>query len=178
MPILKIDDRDVNKLTRLFKEDYERRGLVFTQASIKSYLKTGVKRKQFYAIEENNEMAGCVAMKLGYNSIAEMKDLIAKNEANLRMLVENMIRICHEKEMRKLFTICPQIYEKALMGINFTKEGLLNDHFKDGENLVIMSMKFTDKKDKQMNLKDKLEDIEVSKQASEQLRMLPFRKSN
>lgn len=174
MPILKIDDKDVNKLARLFKEDYERRGLKFTQSSIKDYLKIGVKRKNFYAIEENKELVGCVALKEGYNNLIEMKDLIAKDENQLKMLIENMIKICQEKETRKLFTICPVIYEAALGRIGFSREGILKEQFIEKEDLVIMSMKFVNKKDKQLNLKDKLEDIEVSRQASEHLRQLPF----
>src|SRR3989338_1401533 len=176
MPILKIDYEDVNKLAKLFKEDYERRGLNFTQSSIKDYLKIGMKRKQFYAIEENNEIIGCVALKPGYNFILEMKDMIARDEQQLRMLVENMIKICLEKEARKLFTICPEKYEKGLERIGFIKEGMLKDHFMEGENLVIMSLKFVRKSDKQINLKDKLEDIEISRKAGEQLRKLPMNK--
>lgn len=175
MPLLKIDDSDVNKLAKLFREDYEARGLNFTQSSIKDYLKIGVKRKQFYAIEENNDLIGCVALKPGYNFILEMKDLIARNSSDFRMLVENMIKISLEKEARKLFTICPEKYERWLQDMGFMKEGTLRDHFKDGENLVIMGVKFVKKSDKQVNLKDKLEDIEVSRQTSESLRKLPMR---
>jgi hypothetical protein len=155
---------------KLLKEYLKRKNLELKQEDFDNLLK----KRTFYSVIEKNKLIGCFSVDVE-NNVAEVNYFFLKEDIAMKEIAIKLIEIGREKNARKLLGLFDIDKSIALRAIGFSEEGILKDHYMDGENMFLMSLKIA-KKEKQVDLKRKLEEEGVEHDASEVLRNLPLKK--
>lgn len=180
MKIIKIKEEDKVEVAKLLNEYWKDRNMNYDLKWIREYIEMGhkieIKEDQFFVLKEKQPI-GCISVIILEVDLAELRDLVIKKEfRNMgygSKLLDYALEWCKEKNVRKIISLIFPQYKKFFENKGFLEEGFLKNHFKEGENLILMSKLM--KKDKQINLKSKLESIDIEDKTAEKLRNLPVR---
>lgn len=180
MRITKITNEDKLNVSRILNEYWKERNMNYDLKWAREYVenghKTEIKEEQFFVLKEEN-IIGCISVVIWEGDLAELRDWVVKkefrNKGYGKKLIEYALDWCNKKNVRKIVSLIFPKYKEFFERRGFVGEGFLKDHFKDGENLILMSRLI--KKEKQIDLKNKLENIEIEDKTSEKLRNLPVK---
>lgn len=188
MDIKKTEGEDLQPVASLLRSYWKERGMGYDQEWTIEYLTKGhaaeIKKDQSFVLKDNDKLIGTVAVIIYEGDVAEIRDLVVKKEYRGKgygkKLLEFILEHSQRNEVRKVFALIFQQYRFLFEKQQFTLEGFLKDHFKDGEHLLIMSRMLKKKEDKQVDLKQKLEDAqkvqEIEAETSQRLQKLQLRK--
>ncbi len=182
-----IKEEEIAFAVLLLRGCWKERGMIYTQQWAEQYLRQGhkieLKKEQWFLVKEEGKVIGIISVILWEGNVAEIRDRIIKKEAQQkgyeRKIIQYAKEWCKINSARKIYTLVPQIEKLLYEEMGFRLEGFLQDHFKQGEDLLIMSFFPEKKQDIQMNLKEKLEDMRkmesIEEETSTRLRMLNVR---
>jgi len=148
MKLKKLTNEDEDQVAELLSNYWNERGMPqYDKEWAKKYLVEGHKKEiandEFFVYQEDNKTVGVVSLITDVSGVAEIRDLVVKQELRGKgygtKMVTEIIALSKERKIRKLFLLSFLKYEKFLSKLGFEKEGLLKNHFMQGEDLVIMS---------------------------------------
>lgn len=184
MEIKIVDKESIPTAANLIRLYWKDRKLFYTQQWMQGYLEHGIKRvikeQKTFVLKENERVIGTATIVLWEGKLAEIKDLVIKkekrNQGYGKKLLEHLIEWCKRNNVNKVIALSPQSARFFLEKNNFKLEGFLKDHFKKGENLILMALFPEKTKETQLNLKEKLDDMHkvqiIEKETSSRLRSL------
>lgn len=180
MEIKQLDKKEVNRLAYLLKEYWKDRHINITLKKLRFYLEQGhsidIKKNIILTISENNNILGTCSLVIHQDNIAEIRDFIinkeSRNQGYGKKLIEEAITWCTKNKARKILLLTPIDYKRSLEKLKFVQEGYLQNHFADNQDFILMSRKI--KKERQRNLKEQIEYIQVLENTSQQLQSLPL----
>jgi len=149
MALRNVSERDENKLAELLADYWKERGMPqYDVAWAKAYLKEGHKkeiaRDEFFVFEQEGNMVGVIALITDVSGVAEIRDTVIKPEHRKKgfgkQMLTELVALAKERKLRKLFSLSFPQYERLLTSVGFEKEGVLKNHFAQGEDLVVMSL--------------------------------------
>jgi hypothetical protein len=122
---------------------WQRRGLPHDLAWAKDYLRIGhgkdVVSDQFF-IYRTRDFAGLVALVEQEGGVAEIREeIVFVREASFCAMITELIHYAREKRLRKVFSCALAERVSHYTSLGFVPEGVLRSHFKEGEDLTIMS---------------------------------------
>ncbi len=187
MDIKKVSKDSVTKVATLLRNYWKHRGMEYSLTWAKEYVLEGhrkeIKDDVFFVAKEREEILGCISLILSEGDVAELRDLVVepahRGKGIGERLVEYAQQWCVQNKVRKLFCCTFPHTQGFWLQQGFMIEGALKSHFKEGEDLVIMS-KFIKKEDKQSSLQEKMQEIEtiqsIEQGTAAMLKKLPTRK--
>ncbi|MBI1973083.1 GNAT family N-acetyltransferase [Candidatus Woesearchaeota archaeon] len=187
MEIKKLESEDLPAIATLLRNYWKERGMDYSQEWTLNYLtnghKTEIKKDQSFVLKEQDKIVGIIAVVIYEGDVAEIRDLVVKKEYRRKgygkKLLEYIMDFAKRNQVRKIYALIFQPYRFFLEKVGFELEGYLKDHFKEGEHLLLMSQFFREKEEKQVDLKQKLEDVkkvqEIEEETSGRLQKLRLR---
>lgn len=148
MAIEQLKDENKSEIAELLASYWTERGMpAYDKTWAEEYLKEGhkkeIKKDEFFIFKKDNRVIGVVSLIINVSDVAEIRDLVIKKEFRGkgygRELLQEIISIAQQRQARKLFALVFPEIEKMYAEAGFEKEGLLKNHFAEGEDLVIMS---------------------------------------
>jgi N-acetylglutamate synthase-like GNAT family acetyltransferase len=149
MALANIRDEEKRKAAILLSDYWKERGMPqYDQEWADEYLIEGHKKEiesdEFFVYKEGELIIGIISLIATAGSVAEIRDMVVKPEYREKgygsKMLQELIEIAKERKIRKLYSLVfPSLlhfYESS----GFIKEGTLKNHFKDGEDLVFMSI--------------------------------------
>ena len=185
MEIRSIDTKSIPSVATLLRRYWKEQGSVFTQKWVEQYVEQGrklkIKKEQTFTLKEKEKIIGCISIIIWEGNIAELNDLVIKKEERGKdlgkKLIEHSMEWCRRNNTGKIFALIFYQQKALFEACSFNLEGFLKDHHKVGEHLLLMSHFPLKKKETQMDLKAKLEDMrkvkEIEKETAKRLRGLP-----
>lgn len=174
MKIEELKDKEYGQASKILADYFVERGINYSLKQAKNFLSKGCEN-HFFAIKDE-KIIGTITLTIE-GDLGEIKNFVVKKEERRKgygtKLLEFAIDYARNKKIRNLISLVLPEYKEFFEKYGFENEGLLKDHFRDREDLILMSRKI--KKEKQIDLKSELEKIEVSKKTEEQLLRLPLR---
>lgn len=182
-----IKEEEIASVGLLLRTAWKERGMLYTQQWAEQYVKEGhkieLKKEQWFLVKEEGKIIGLIAVILWEGNVAEIRDRIIKKEIQHkgyeRKIIHYAIEWCKINGARKIYSLIPQREKISFEEMGFRLEGFLQDHVKQGEDLLVMSFFPEKKKDMQMNLKEKLDDMRkmesIEEETAARLRMLNVR---
>lgn len=136
---------DVAKLLAIY---WKERGMPqYDQEWAEGYLSEGhgkeIVKDEFFVHKEGGEVIGAISLITDVSGAAEIRDMVVKPEFREKgygtKMLQELTELAKERKIRKLFAfVFPQL-EHLYASAGFEKEGVLKSHFKEGEDLAIMS---------------------------------------
>jgi len=103
--------------------------------------KKEVKRDEFFVYNVDDEVIGTISLVTDVSDVAEIRDMVVKPEYRGKgygkKMLNELIKLAKERHLRKLFALTK--IEGIFKSAGFEKEGVLKNHFTEGEDLIIMS---------------------------------------
>ncbi|MDP6293554.1 MAG: hypothetical protein QF486_03120 [Candidatus Woesearchaeota archaeon] len=127
-------------------ENWQERGLNFDQSWAEECLQHGHRRTivgdEFYTYKVNKKILGMVSLVTFEGGVAEIRDSIELTDSGvvLKNLLTELIEVSKMGDVRKLYSLVLKNNTAIYTALGFKKEGELLDHFKEGEDLTIMSL--------------------------------------
>ncbi len=149
MKLEKMEPSQMREISELLAEYWKDRGMPEYDTSwARDYLKQGHKKEiandEFFVCMYEGKIIGCVSLVTDVSGVAEIRDMVLKNEYRGSWLgkdiLQSVISLAKERRLRKMFALALPHAESFYAKGGFEKEGTLSSHFKDGENLSIMSL--------------------------------------
>lgn len=144
----KIKQQDREGVSKLLSSYWAERGMPeYDKRWAEEYLSEGHKKEitndEFFVYKERNRVIGTISLITDVSNVAEIRDFVVKPEFRKkgygRRILEGLIKLAESRKIRKIYALAFPKYEKFLDSLGFEKEGLLKNHFKDKEDLIIMS---------------------------------------
>lgn len=149
MALANIRDEEKSEAAILLSDYWKERGMPqYDQEWADEYLIEGHKKEiesdEFFIYKDGELIIGIISMITTSGSVAEIRDMVVKPEFREKgfgtKMLQELIGKTKERKIRKIYSLVfPSLlhfYESA----GFIKEGTLTNHFKDGEDLVFMSI--------------------------------------
>ncbi|MBU0456630.1 MAG: hypothetical protein ABH824_00760 [Nanoarchaeota archaeon] len=146
------------KLSKLKKEEVEEAGKLlvsywksrdmpeYNLNWAKDYLIKGHNKEtikdEFFTFREKGKLMGFASLITNVSKIAEIRDEITiKDDKNLylKRILKELLKLAKLRKLRKLYSLVLPKNLGVYKSLAFKKEGILKDHFKDGEDFIIMS---------------------------------------
>lgn len=149
LKIEKMEPSQMREISELLAEYWKDRGMPEYDTSwARDYLKQGHKKEiandEFFVCMYEGKIIGCVSLVTDVSGVAEIRDMVLKNEYHGKGLdkeiLKQVIDMAKKRKPRKIFALALPHAESLYAKAGFEKEGTLRGHFKDGENLSIMSL--------------------------------------
>lgn len=186
MAIELIKEENISEAAKILRDYWKDRGMEYPQRWAESYLRKGhakeIKQDMTFVLRERNIIIGIIAMVVYEGNVAEIRDLVTRKEfrgiGHGRAMLEFVLDYCAKSNIRKVYALTFPQHQQLFEEHSFVKEGCLRSHFKDKEDLMIMSL-FFQQKEKQEDLKEKLENIsevqDIESETAQRLRRLKSR---
>ena len=179
MKIEELNEGEYTSVSKILISYWKERGMDYSSSWTKSYLleghKSEIKLDRFFVLRDRG-VIGVIALVVYEGDLAEIRDLVIKKdkrgEGYGKKLLEFVIDYAQKKNIRKLTALVSSNIKGFYEKFKFKEEGYLKDHFRDGEDLFLMSLKLSE--EKQVNLKSQLEKLDVEKATEEKLLSLPI----
>lgn len=147
MKISELRRKDITEIAVLLRNYWEERGMRYSQAWTKNYIKNGhsseIKKEKFFVLKEKSNIIGYISIIIWEGNLAELRDFVIKKKfrhiGNGKKLLEYSLNWCRRNKIRKIMSLTFPKYKKFLEKFGFKKEGFLQNHFKNRENLYFMS---------------------------------------
>src|SRR3989344_5101622 len=170
MEIKKLSDKDINKTSEMLKNYWKERGMNYSSKWAKEYIMEGHRKEIlqdiFFLAKENEEIIGSISIIVHEGDLVELRDFVVllahRGKGIGKALFDHALSWCLQNNIRKIYCLSFPYLNNFWLKQGFILEGELKNHFKDEENLLIFS-KFLKKEDKQIDLKQKIEEIESIK---------------
>ncbi|MFH0797990.1 MAG: GNAT family N-acetyltransferase [Candidatus Woesearchaeota archaeon] len=99
---------------------------------------------QFFVFENyKGDIVGIIGVVLYYGGVAELRDLVIDGKYRglgySTQMLERAIGYCSSNKIRKVYGYVRYQDEGLLKSLGFHVEGVLKNHFVDGEDLLILS---------------------------------------
>jgi len=168
MKIEKLNEGDYTRVSKLLVGYWKKIGKKASLSEAETYLLENTSK---IFVAKDNEIIGFISLYLT-GDLAEIKDFVSSNNDGSWALIEFILDYAKTNGIRKLFSLVSQSDKEFYLKNKFIEEGHLRDHFRDGEDIFYMSLKFT--REKQVDLKSQLEKLDVEKKVEEKLLNLPL----
>ncbi len=147
MSLRELEENEVEEIAEVLVKDWQRRNLDYDKEWATDYLKNGhskeIEEEHFYVYEENGEKKAFASLVKDVNGVVEIRDegLLPgfKDEQTMTMLLMQLISEATAMDARKIYCLTPFDRLQTFRELEFEQEGVLKDHFKEGEDLVMMS---------------------------------------
>lgn len=148
MPLTKVTEDNAKGVSVLLADYWKSRGMPeYDEKWAEEYIVEGHKKEvqsdEFFVYKEENNVVGVIAIIVDVSGVAEIRDLVVKPEFRSKgygkKLLLELESIAKEKGIRKLFSKTLPQSKKLFESASYQEEGILKSHFKDGEDLIIMS---------------------------------------
>ena len=149
MALEPLTKQEHGEVAQLLTSYWQERGMTqYDRKWAASYLIEGHKKEiekdEFFVYKENGTIIGTIALITYSGGVAEIRDLVIKQEHRKKgqgkKVLSEIISIARQRKLRKLFAFVNPELEAPLQKGGFVKEGVLKNHFAQGEDLVIMSL--------------------------------------
>lgn len=146
MEIKERKDGHDEKLAKLLRNYWETRDMDYSQEWTKEYIREGHRNEiiedKFFVAEEGDEVVGSLSVILWEGGVAELRDFFVKEgyrkEGAGKKLFEKAYEFCRGRNARKIHAkIFPYLWD-FFRKQEFKAEGILHDHFKEGEDLIVV----------------------------------------
>lgn len=146
MPLEEIKD-EKEEIASLLSDYWQERGMNYNTKWAKDYLTQGheieTKEDLFFVYKEDDQVIGIVSLIVDVSGVAEIRDLVIKPEHRGKgygqMILQELEMLAMEHEVRKLFAFILPDSQQLFSDADFDEEGMLQNHFAQGEDLIIMS---------------------------------------
>ncbi len=147
MSLRELEENEVEEIAEVLVENWQRKNLDYDKDWAIDYLKNGhdkeVEEEHFYVYEENGEKKAFASLVKDVNGVVEIRDegLLpgVKDKQTMTMLLMQLISEATAMNARKIFCLTPFDKIQTFRELEFEQEGILKNHFKPGQDLVIMS---------------------------------------
>ena len=150
MPLIPLTEKDYEPAAEALAGHWKERGMdVYDKEWAMAYLRQGHQRDVisdhfFLYKDEHHHHVGIVSLLRYEGDVAEIRDEIVFSQRDKKRSLEHMlqavVRRARGEGIRKLYSYSLYQHLSTYMALGFQQEGVLKDHFKTGENLVIMSL--------------------------------------
>lgn len=143
---IKEHEGESSELAKFLRSYWETRDMSYPQEWAEKYIKEGHKIEiiddKFFTARDKDEIIGSVSLIFWEGGVAEMRDFFVKeghrSEGIGKKLFERAYKECRNRNVRKIHAkIFPYLWN-FFKGQGFKSEGLLHDHFEEGEDLMIV----------------------------------------
>ena len=147
MNITKISQRTTTQAAKILSDYWKERGMQYTPKWALAYIKKGhkseIKKDQFFVAKEGPDVVGTASIIIYEGDVAELRDLVVKKSCRKQgcgsALMDAASKFCKEQKVRKMYGLTFPQQQQFMKKRGYKKEGVLKNHFKKGEDLVIMS---------------------------------------
>ncbi|MFH1511695.1 MAG: GNAT family N-acetyltransferase [Candidatus Woesearchaeota archaeon] len=147
MRLERIKTKEHNEASQILTDYWRSRGMSYSKAWTKKYLKEGhkteIRQDIIFAIKEKRKLCGIISAIVLEGNVAELRDFVIKKEFQGKgygtKAVNQVLTWCKKRKIRKVVALCCPATKRITQKLGFIKEGLLKDHFVKGESLTIMS---------------------------------------
>ena len=148
MPLKQLTKNQHDQAAQLLTDYWSERGMPeYDLKWAKEYLieghKKDIKNDEFFVYQENGEIIGVVSLITDVSNVAEIRDMVIKPEFRRKgygkNIVQELLELAKERKLRKVFGLVMPELEKFFEKLGFEKEGVLKNHFKQDEHLVVLS---------------------------------------
>lgn len=133
---------DNKKVAKYLINYWRERRMNFTLKWALEYLKNGMasefKEERFICIDKG-KLLGTIALLKYYENVAEIRDEIWADEEIGSKLISSVINSAKKNKFRKIYSLALKDKVGFYKKHGFSKEGLLKNHFKTGEDIAVMS---------------------------------------
>lgn len=173
LSISEVQSKERGKISNLLKDYYKERGIIYSLKEIKDNFEPN---DVVFAIKIEKKLIGTVSVNIKKDLI-EIKNFFIDREFRRlgygSQVLNFMLLYSKSKNARKIFSLTPEDYMRLFKKFGFIEECCLRSHFRDGENIVMMSLFL--KVEKQLNLPEEIDKINIKKITSEQLSNLKLK---
>lgn len=143
-----IATEDHKKIAALLADYWKERGMPeydrqWAEAYLKEGHKTEIKTDEFFLAKEGNEIVGIISLITDVSGVAEVRDEVAFSQrrqgGHLQQMIAIVVDLAKKRKLRKVFSLALPALVPAYRRNGFAKEGVLKGHFREGEDLIIMS---------------------------------------
>lgn len=146
MEIKEKEASDVKELAEFLSKYWETRNMDYSLDWAESYIRKGHKKEimddKFFVAKEDEEIIGSISVVFREGGVAELRDFYVKEEHRDEgigdELFEKAFEFCRERNVRKLHVKIFPYMLNFFKRKGFRAEGVLQDHFEEGEDLIIM----------------------------------------
>ncbi len=140
----KIKRGDYQEATKLLGKSWKSRRYKNPMDYISKGHNIEIVEDQFFVFEGiKGEMVGIISVVLYEGGVAELRDLVIDDKYRglgySTQMLERAIDYCNSNKMRKIYGYVRYQDEGLLKSLGFHVEGVLKNHFVDGEDLLILS---------------------------------------
>lgn len=149
MPLTPITENNYKLAAQVLHTYWRNRGLPHSYQWALDYLQQGhgkdIISDQFFLYRENNTSAGLVALVVQEGSVGEIRDEVifvqgTQSPDSFKDMIATVVDYAKRSGLRKVYSFVLEEHLADYESLHFEKEGQLKSHFKDGEDLTIMSM--------------------------------------
>ena len=143
-------DEDFDRIAEALVAHWAERGMTYTKEYASEYLCTEhsldiVWDKTFVFKNDDDKLVGSIAFVWYEGSVAELRDEITfspfDRHTSLEQMVRATVKCMHTfSSLRKIYSLTLPHDVEPYRAAGFQEEGFLRDHFKEGEDLTIMSL--------------------------------------
>ena len=139
-------DNERTRVVDILVNYWKERGMPqYGKAWAADYLLNGHKNEtksdEFFVYTIDDEVIGTIALITDVSGVAEIRDLVIKPEYRGKgygkKMLKDLMNLAKQRKIRKLFALTK--VEGIFKSEGFEKEGMLKNHFAQGEDLIIMS---------------------------------------
>ena len=150
MTLMALTYTDIEKTASALVEYWKGRGMTHDRAFAYVYLRGGhvkdVVSDTFYLYYERERLVGLVAFVVYHGGVGEIRDEILfpwfSGEGYFRRMIGEVVKKAKDAKLRKVYSLALEMRVADYEALGFKKEGVLEDHFKEGEDLTIVSKFF------------------------------------
>lgn len=101
-----------------------------------------IEKDEFFAYREGDALIGIVSLVTYSSNVAEIRDLVVKpdrrGEGHAGRILKALVEQARKGGVRKLYALTSPRTGYLFISAGFEREGLLRDHFADGEDMLFM----------------------------------------
>ncbi|MBI4021613.1 MAG: GNAT family N-acetyltransferase [Candidatus Aenigmarchaeota archaeon] len=147
MKVAPLSKRQEPGLNRLLREYWETRGMRYSAAYTRRYLREGhrieILGDRFFVAVDGQEVIGCASVVFQEPEVAELRDLFVRpawrNRGVANQLLLASVAACRTRKVRKVFALVFPEVADLYRAHGFREEGRLRSHFARGEDLLIVA---------------------------------------
>lgn len=148
MKLILLTEKERGEAAELLADYWKSRGMpAYDRKWAEAYLQEGhrkeIARDEFFIWKEQGKLCGVISLVTDVSGVAEIRDMVVKPEWRGKgygqKMLDELVRGAAERKIRKLYALIFPPHEKLFQSAGFAKEGVLKSHFKEGEDLILMS---------------------------------------
>jgi citrate lyase synthetase len=147
MALQRLSKQEMKEAAGLLAGYWKRRGMPqYTVKWAEKYFIEGhrkeIKKDEFFVWKEKGKLVATAALVTDVSNVVEIRDLVVKKgygkDCEMRIISE-LVKLAERRKLRKIYALIFPSEVKTYASQGFVREGMLRNHFRKGEHLVIMS---------------------------------------